>query len=286
MCRFTFYLGPPITLSALITEPAHSLIRQSFSAKEREEPLNGDGFGVAFYVPQLSGEPALFRSISPAWSNANLLHLARVTRSSCVLAHVRAATQGLPVTETNCHPFTYGSFALVHNGDIGGFRRLRRHLLNELSETTFNAIQGTTDSEHLFALFLEAYRPPPSPDQTADAMLAALSAAIRRLFALAREHGVEEPSYLNVAVSDGQRGVVSRVTSGAPEHADSLYLHTGRRYTCEGGVCRMLDPLAGESTVIVSSERLSDDPGWQPIPVNHLLLIRENRRTELVPFVD
>jgi glutamine amidotransferase len=284
MCRFTFYLGPPITLSSLVTEPAHSLIHQSFSAKERDEPLNGDGFGVAFYVPELSSEPALFRSISPAWSNANLLNLARVARSPCVLAHVRAATQGIPVTETNCHPFTCGSFTLVHNGDIGGFRKLRRHLLNELSEAAFNAIQGTTDSEHLFAMFLESYRPPPSPDQTADAMLAALTSAIQRVLALARELGIEEPSYLNVAVSDGLHGVVSRVTSGTPEHADSLYLHTGRRYTCEGGVCRMLDPLSGEATVIVSSERLSDDPGWQPIPVNHLLLIRENRKTELVPF--
>jgi hypothetical protein len=51
MCRFTLYLGPPITLGSLLTEPSHSLIKQSFQSREREEPLTGDGFGVAFYVP-------------------------------------------------------------------------------------------------------------------------------------------------------------------------------------------------------------------------------------------
>ena len=39
MCRFTLYLGPPVRLSTLLTEPEHSLIRQSYQARERSEPL-------------------------------------------------------------------------------------------------------------------------------------------------------------------------------------------------------------------------------------------------------
>ena len=54
MCRFTFYQGEPIRLSALVTEPEHSLINQSFDSREGEEPLNGDGFGVVWYVPELT----------------------------------------------------------------------------------------------------------------------------------------------------------------------------------------------------------------------------------------
>ena len=95
MCRFTFYLGRPIRLSSLITDPSHSVIRQSFQAQEREEPLNGDGFGVAWYAPEHSDEPAVFKSVTPAWSNRNLRDLARVVASHCILAHVRAATQQL-----------------------------------------------------------------------------------------------------------------------------------------------------------------------------------------------
>ncbi len=106
MCRFTFYMGKPLQLSALITEPSNSIIHQSFHSHEREEPLNGDGFGLAWYVKGHS-EAALFKSISPAWNNSNLIDIARVTTSSCILAHVRAATQQLEVSETNCHPFRY-----------------------------------------------------------------------------------------------------------------------------------------------------------------------------------
>jgi predicted glutamine amidotransferase len=114
MCRFTLYLGPSIKLSSLVVEPEHSIITQSFQSKSQEEPLNGDGFGIAWYAPGLSDTPALFRSVTPAWNNTNLLDLARVVQSPVILAHVRAATSGrlvqataqccvsLPVTTPRC----------------------------------------------------------------------------------------------------------------------------------------------------------------------------------------
>ena len=158
MCRFVLYLGPPLVLSTLITEPANSMIHQSFHSHERKEPLNGDGFGVAWYQRELSDEPGVFRSITPAWSNHNLLDLARVTRSTCILAHVRAATPGMAVTETNTHPFAWGPYAFMHNGEIGGFHQIKRRLLARLSDEAFDRIGGTTDSEHFFALLGDRLR--------------------------------------------------------------------------------------------------------------------------------
>jgi predicted glutamine amidotransferase len=282
MCRFVLYLGPPIRMSSLITEPAHSVIHQSFHAHEREEPLNGDGFGVAWYEHDLSDEPGVFRSITPAWSNRNLEHLARMTESPCILAHVRAATPGLPVTETNTHPFAWDRFAFMHNGEIGGFLKVKRQLLARLSDAAFEMIAGTTDSEHLFALFRDrlAARAPGGGASVA-AMAAALSDAIGDVLALTATVG--EPSYLNVAVSDGHRAVVCRFTDGPPEAAPSLYLHTGRRYVCEGGLCRMIEPEADHHAVIVSSEPLSADPGWSRVPVNHLVLVHRDRAVDVRP---
>src|SRR6266511_3452483 len=69
MCRFLCYRGPEILLSDLLYRPTNSLIRQSFHAKERTEPLNGDGFGVGWYAPQISSTPCIFASVTPAWSN-------------------------------------------------------------------------------------------------------------------------------------------------------------------------------------------------------------------------
>lgn len=279
MCRFVLYQGPEIRMSSLITEPRNSLIHQSFHSHEREEPLNGDGFGVAWFVPQLSDEPAVFRSITPAWSNPSLRHLARVTRSACILAHVRAATPGLPVAEINTHPFSWRRFAFMHNGHVAGFQRIKRALIQRLSDDAFHLIQGTTDSEYVFALLAD-HLLREGDDGSAESLARALLAAVREVLGLVKEHGVEEPTYLNLALSDGRCSVVSRFTDGPPEQAESLYLHTGRRYVCEGGTCRMIDPDEGGSAVLVSSEALSDDPGWRRIPANHLVLIREDRTVE------
>ncbi len=285
MCRFAFYLGSEITLSSLVTDPSNSLIHQSYDNQERSEPLNGDGFGIAWYAPKLSLEPAIFRSVSPAWNNPNLRHLSRVTRSSCLLAHVRAASPGLPVTVLNCHPFSHGTFAFMHNGDMGGFLRFRRQLLRTLSDEAYEAIQGSTDSEAIFGLFLDRHRDfeghPPL-----ERMALAMQAAIADTERMRREAGVEHlPSLLNLVVTDGRRAVISRFTSADPASANSLYTHSGRRYECEDGICRMRESGAAEEhAVIVSSERLSEDPGWQPVDVGHLVVVDSDLRVEMRPL--
>jgi ergothioneine biosynthesis protein EgtC len=275
MCRFAFYKGKPLPLSLLLMEPEHSLIHQSFQAREREEPLNGDGFGVAWYADG-HGEPALFRSVTPAWSNQNLRELARVTASHCVLAHVRAATQGLQVGEPNCHPFRRGSVAFMHNGDIGGFGAIRRALVGQLSDESFYAIRGTTDSEHFFALLCDELGAGGARVTSAH-MAEAVRRTIRRVLALVAQHAAGEHMYLNAVVTDGDSAVACRFTTDREDNADSLYTNRGRRYICEDGVCRMLDP--GEqngSAIMVSSEPLSSDSGWAAVPVNHLIRIEPN----------
>jgi predicted glutamine amidotransferase len=262
-----------LTLDSLITRPVNSIVHQSFHSHERSEPLNGDGFGVAWYVPELSDEPARFRSITPAWNNQNLVHIARVTRSGCVLAHVRAASPGLPVTETNCHPFVHGRFAFMHNGQVAGFTRIRREILAQLSDSAYDAIKGSTDSEMLFAVFLDE-RARRTETDPLEATLRGIEAAFRRVLEAASRGSVEEQSHLNVAVADGTCAVVTRFTTALPDMAPSLYLHEGRRYVCEEGTCRMVEPDQGHGAVIVSSEPLSQDPGWHQVPPNHAVLVR------------
>ncbi len=280
MCRFALYLGPPITLDTLITKPVNSIIHQSFHSHERKEPLNGDGFGVGWYVPELSPRPAVFRSISPAWNNENLLSLARVTVSECILAHVRAASPGLPVTETNCHPFSHGRYALMHNGAIGAFQHVRRALLQSLTDEAFPVVRGSTDSELMFALFLDQHQRLAGHD-AADTMAAAVEATVHQVVDAVEKAGISEPSYLNLAVTDGRRAVASRFTTGAPSEAASLYVHAGTRYVCEDGICHMVSPDVGQGAVLVCSEPLSEDVGWERVPSTHLVLVREDRSVSL-----
>lgn len=284
MCRFAAYLGPPIRLSSLLTEPANSIIHQSYRAREMEEPLNGDGFGVAWYAPRLSAEPAVFKDITPAWNNPNLRDLARVIESGTVFAHVRAATPGMDVSRRNCHPFSHRTLAFMHNGHLAGFARVRRRLLARLSDEAFHALGGSTDTEHLFALFLDHYRER-GDEEPASRLASALAAAVADALALAREAGVEEPSFLNLAVTDGSRLAVSRYTDGAPEEARSLHLQSGYRYVCEEGEFKPVEARDGDGAVIVASEPLTDGGSpWPRVPPNHVVVVDEARRVEVRPL--
>lgn len=275
MCRFILYLGPPVRLSSLLLEPAHSLIRQSTHSHEREEPLNGDGFGVGWYAPEFSAEPAVFRSITPAWNNRNLHNLARVVASSCILAHVRAATQSSGVNEANCHPFRYGQYLCMHNGDVGNFRAVRRRLLESVRDEAFNNVFGSTDSEHFFAVIIDELLKKPA--HRALDLAAALDSAIQRVVAMVNSVGGGEPCYLNVAVADGSNAVISRYTNDPGQMPETLYYYLDHLYQA----CEQDQP--GGDAVVVSSERLTQDANWQPVPPNHLIILSRGQTPELVP---
>jgi len=279
MCRFTLYLGPPVRMATLLTEPSHSLILQSFQSSERPEPLNGDGFGVGWYAPRLTAEPAVFHAITPAWNNKNLQSIANVVASPCILAHVRAASAGSDVNLANCHPFAYGRYLLMHNGHIGDFRRVRRRLLEGLDDEAYDLVRGSTDTEHLFAVFVDELRrggtdwkDEADDGEGARALGAALARTLSRILTIVNANGPGEPSFLNVAVTDGRRIAVARFADHPEEEPESLYMLAGELYEPAGR--RFTQRRADDEgpSIVVSSERLTDDPRWREVPPNTLLV--------------
>ena len=281
MCRFAFYLGEDITLSSLVTAPNNSVVKQSMDSREGVVHLNGDGFGLAWFVPEVRQAPAIFKDTNPAWNSLNLANLADVTRSPCVLAHVRAASPGLPVTQLNCHPFVCSTFAFMHNGSVGGFSKIARKLRASLPDWAYDNIRGTTDSEHVFALFRQRWKAL-QPGDRVETMATALLQTFSDLEAMQAEAGVDEPSFLNIVVTDGRQAVATRYVSHPSEPAHSLYIRAGRAYTCENGECRMLESSAVDSkAVLVCSEPLSDEGGWTQVAHNHLVLVHAPDRVEI-----
>ena len=67
-----------------------------------------------------------------------------------------------------------------------------------------------------------------------------------------------------------------RYTTDDPDEGSSLHINQGQRYICEDGVCRMIDTVHSGS-VIVSSEPLSEDPGWTAFKPNSMVLLADNR---------
>jgi len=283
MCRFTLYLGPPVVLDTLLIQPSHSLIRQSYHSTERAEPMNADGFGVGWFAPRLNPEPGVFHSITPAWNNLNLASLAKVVASPCVLAHVRAASPGSEVNLANCHPFRYGRYLLMHNGRLGGFRKARRRILETLTDEAFGVVRGSTDTEHLMALFVdEVVRHGgdghgPAEDEGFDGALelaTRLTEALARALQVAHEVGDGEPSFLNVAVSDGERAAVTRFGNATREGPETLYVHRGEIYEPAHRRFTQRRPYDEGAAVVVSSERLTEDPAWTAVPPNHVVAVR------------
>jgi gamma-glutamyl hercynylcysteine S-oxide hydrolase len=118
MCRHFAWLGVPRSLGALMLEPEHGLLVQSYRPRRQCNGLmNADGWGVGFYAPGRD-QPARWRSNRPLWSDASFASVAPTITAACVLGAVRSATAGMPMDETAAAPFMSRRWLLSHNGVV------------------------------------------------------------------------------------------------------------------------------------------------------------------------
>ncbi|SGZ57330.1 CIC11C00000004324 [Sungouiella intermedia] len=294
MCRFMIYKGKEsMTLSDLLTRPAHSIINQSFDSRLRldmRNPINGDGFGVGYY--RENDEPCVFKAITPAWNNVNLNSLSNCTESKLVFGHVRASTQGV-LSETNCHPFLYGRILFMHNGGVLAFGKIKKKLVNHIEEKFFLFIQGSTDSECCCALFLDTLfkmgYDPEDPNTKYDHKV--LREALLTTIRLLREWQTAialEPSLLNFAVTDGESVVVSRYITSKTDEAASLHFSTGSRFFAyEPGLFKMERLNRSQDVIFVASEPLTFERGdWTCVPTNTIISITKNSTVLMHPIMD
>lgn len=128
----------------------------------------------------------------------------------------------------------------MHNGGIGSFRRIKRKLALGLNEQWFTLVQGSTDSEWAFAMFLDCldkmgHHPDKEGGKFSPTVLRkAILKTIERLNALIKEVvgadrvGEEDSrSLLNFAVTDGESVVCSRYVSSKTDEAASLFWSSG-----------------------------------------------------------
>ena len=247
MCRFLAYQGEPVFLSSLVSAPAHSLVHQSLYAAEAKTGTNGDGFGIGWYGER--AEPGLYREIRPAWSDENLRSLCEQVRSRLFFAHVRAST-GTASTRANCHPFAHGRYLFMHNGQIGGYARLKRRIETMIPDDLYGVRQGTTDSE---AIFLAALARGLAEDP-----LGAMARTLKAVRGLMAEAGVDEPLRFTAALTDGEALYAFRwACDGQPP---SLYVRKA-----EGGLTVVSEPIDGRKD------------GWREVPKGCSLIARAGR---------
>ena len=211
MCRLLGYLGLPIQLNHLLYKPEHSLIVQSYQPREMTSGVvNADGYGIGWYHHQKDTQPFTYKNILPIWSDINLPTLSRYIESGCILANVRSATAGQATDLSNCQPFSYDRLLFVHNGFIENFRRsLYRPIRDRLGDTAYQAIDGTTDSEHIFALFIDTWQASPNIS-----LEKALQQTLITLYELATQHQVKASA--TIIISEERRMFASRFSTYSP----------------------------------------------------------------------
>ena len=249
MCRLLAYIGSPISLEPLLYKPEHSLIVQSYQPKEMiSGVVNADGFGFGWYTDSRSTEPFTYKNILPIWDDINLSSLSRYVESDCVVAYVRGATAGQALDFSNCQPFKYQRLLFTHNGRIEKFRQtLYRPIRSQLSDEIYQYVNGTTDSEHIFALLLNQLQSNP-----AKSLAQALHATLLSLTELAEHYQTSFSA--NIVISDGDSLVASRFSTQSP--APSLYW--------------LWDDRSFPQSVLIASEPLF--PGnWTSFPENSII---------------
>ncbi len=109
-----------------------------------------DGWGVAYYH---MGSPHLVKNDNQARECKIFEKVSGVVSSNTVVTHIRKSTVG-SVGPLNTHPFQYGPWVFVHNGNTENFQAKREELLKKIDPQLSRYILGETDSEALFYYLL------------------------------------------------------------------------------------------------------------------------------------
>lgn len=233
MCRHLAYLGPPVTLREVISDPPYALARQSWAPRrQRHGMVNADGFGAGWYA---DGDlvPARYRRSVPLWADPSFADVARVTRTRALLAAVRSATEGTDQGEAGAAPYRGGPWLFSHNGVLDGWPDATSGLAATLTAAQLLALEARCDSALAWALVLRQLEAGWSPADALAGTVADLEA-----------HAVT--GRFNFLLTNGE--VIAATAAG-----DTLWYR------------------AGAGRTVVASEPDDDEPGWVEVPDRSVL---------------
>jgi predicted glutamine amidotransferase len=253
VCRlFALHAGPSdVTAQFWLLDAPDSLAAQS--------ETNADGFGLG----ALTAEDGLLLIRNPVQASSTRIYerVAHEARACQFLAHLRYADTGSTALR-NTHPFAQGPRLFAHNGVVGDLERLEERLGNYMA-----MVAGDTDSERFFGLITKSIYEAGGDTE------AGITAAVREL-----AEGYELYSLNFLIVTRGHLWAFRY-----PEH-NSLFIldrSAGGPSGCEplheespeGNLEMHLEEGSDRALVVIASERMDGDPGWDEIGVGELVHI-------------
>jgi predicted glutamine amidotransferase len=206
------------------------------------------------------------KSPLPACDDPDYQRLAQEPLGDTGLVHLRWATPGLAVEDRNSHPFTYGGFALAHNGAIHPQDRLPELLPPEWE----HRLTSGTDSERYFLHIMSGL------DAYGGDVLKAVTETVRHI----REEFT--PNSLNaillapdalyaIAWHNPELIPVEAIRARNSPEVPELYFNLAYRQTAEG--------------VVVASTGWPQE-GWTQLPNGSVLVVdRATRAIQVQPLL-
>jgi glutamine amidotransferase len=169
----------------------------------------------------------------------------------------------------------------VHNGEIGCWKALKKQVVHMLSQDSFSLIEGSTDSEYIFALFLDQYK-----KYTGDtnALVKATQDTINLIEELVKPFDNQKgETTLNLGITDGTQVICTRFSTGN-KHL-SLYYCPSLVFQEDLNQWQQDRTVNYSSGTVVASEPLNlNRSEWSEVPKNHLLHIGKGADCNLIPL--
>ena len=266
MCRWLIYFGNEILLKEILFTGENSIIKQSYKKtftpfleepNKRDHEINADGFGIGWYSNKIE-EPCIYISTNTPWSDVNIKRLSNHISSKFIFAHIRAIkplSQSI-IHEYNCHPFNYKNFMFMHNGDLKNFVSFKKKIIHNLNDKVFNLIKGNTDSEFVFAIFLN-FLSKKIFKKGGILEINYFRSLVLKTIKKIESYQPNIPMSMNFAFTDGKSIICTRYIN-TNEEPPSLYFRVMNK------------------SVIISSEPVDYDDNWKYITKNNLVIYNKN----------
>ncbi len=278
-------------LDEILFQPDSSIVEQAVHP-QLLSAMNLAGFGVvAWDDDSPSAElPWTYRTAGLPFFDRNLRALSRKARATALLGHVRGVllSDREVVNEQNVHPFSYDGIpiALAMNGDLDRFSEMRADVSELVAPSIGRMVEGTTDTEWLYALILSQLRDPSAPVADPDELAAAVEKSLRLVREVRERRGLQRQSAVNLVISDGRCIVATRFAfdygwyhegwtfAGGERRYDytTLWYAAGTGYGNHNGQWGV-GPGSPQTSLIVASEPLTHDrSAWIEAPEYCLLV--------------
>jgi len=172
-----------------------------------------DAYGFGYYT---SADVLLGKRPTGAPAPLDLAQLVGEVESDVLLAHARYRTLGNH-KEENTQPFRFRRWLFAHDGTVEGFAEVKPALIASLPDFLRRNLEGDTDSEHAFMVFLRHLREQGQLDDLdlpAEVAADALARTVREIDAWCRAAGCQKPSTLDFVATNGR--ILAATRRGRP----------------------------------------------------------------------